>query len=42
MLELKNITKVYPAGDGNVEALKGVSQDHAAEHHRRSGPLHLR
>ena len=25
MLELKNITKVYPAGDGNVEALKGVS-----------------
>ena len=24
MLELKNITKVYPAGDGNVEALKGV------------------
>ena len=25
MLELKNITKVYPAGDGNVKALKGVS-----------------
>ena len=25
MLELKNITKVYPAGDGTVEALKGVS-----------------
>ena len=25
MLELKNITKVYPAGDGTVEALRGVS-----------------
>ena len=25
MLELKNITKVYPAGGENVEALKGVS-----------------
>ena len=25
MLELKNITKVYPAGDGKVEALKGIS-----------------
>ena len=24
MLELKNITKVYPAGDGKVEALKGI------------------
>lgn len=25
MLELKNIRKVYPAGDGKVEALKGIS-----------------
>ena len=25
MLELKNIIKEYPAGDGKVEALKGVS-----------------
>ena len=25
MLELKNITKEYPAGDGKVEALKGIS-----------------
>ena len=25
MLELKNITKEYPAGDGKVEALRGVS-----------------
>jgi len=25
MLELKNITKEYPAGDGRVEALKGIS-----------------
>ena len=25
MLELKNITKVYPSGSGNVEALRGVS-----------------
>ncbi len=25
MLELKNIHKIYPAGNGNVEALKGVS-----------------
>ena len=25
MLELKNITKVYPAGDGQVTALKGIS-----------------
>lgn len=24
MLELKRITKIYPAGDGQVEALKGV------------------
>ncbi len=24
MLELKNITKVYPAGEGKVEALKGI------------------
>ena len=25
MLELKNITKVYPAGDGKVHALKGIN-----------------
>ena len=36
MLELKNIKKDYPAGDGTVQALKGISlQFH-------SGPLRLR
>ena len=25
MLELKNITKEYPAGDSTVQALKGIS-----------------
>ena len=27
MLSLKNITKIYPAGDSNVQALRGVSID---------------